>query len=73
MFGAYTSFYAGRGRPLQSVGDERQRIDFYEFDNGWAAVALDEAKRRNALRVVEAKVRDQEVAGSNPVTPTHDS
>jgi hypothetical protein len=41
VHGAYVSFYEERGRPLQFAGEDRQRIDFHDENNGWVVVALD--------------------------------
>lgn len=41
VYGAYVSFYAERGRPLQDVGKESQQLDFYESAGGWVVVSLD--------------------------------
>jgi hypothetical protein len=41
VYGAYSSFYAQRGRPLQLTGKETRRLDFYQENNGWVVVCLD--------------------------------
>lgn len=41
VYGAYASFYAQQGRPLQLTGDETRRLDFYQENNGWVVVSLD--------------------------------
>jgi hypothetical protein len=41
VYGCYTSFYAKRGRPLDRIGDERDRIEFHNEENRWVVVNLD--------------------------------
>jgi hypothetical protein len=41
VYGAYASFYAQRGRPLQPAGKETRRLDFYQENNDWVVVGLD--------------------------------
>ncbi len=41
VYGAYASFYEQRGRPFKLSGEETQRLDFYQENNGWVVVSLD--------------------------------
>ncbi len=61
VLGAYISFYEKRARPLRPSGDESQRIDFHDADNGWVVVNLDGgwewSERRDAQSLVSQRLQ----------------